>query len=99
MKRLAGEKLPCDLTLELETVGAVFGHGLSSFESPAARSIAKLNPVRPKGPTPCPSKGFGLIAEALALAIINIKPVRNEGPVFQDAASAGLAGCVDGSGG
>jgi hypothetical protein len=52
VKRLAGEKLPCDLTLELETVGAVFGHGLSSFESPAARSIAKLNPVRPKGPTP-----------------------------------------------
>jgi hypothetical protein len=37
---------------ELETVSAVFSHGLSSFESPAARSIAELNPVRPKGPTP-----------------------------------------------
>jgi hypothetical protein len=36
-----------------QTVSAVFSHGLSSFESPAARSIAKLNPVRPKGPIPC----------------------------------------------
>ena len=52
VERLAREKLLCDLTLELETVSAVFSHGLSSFESPAARSIAKLNPVRPKGPTP-----------------------------------------------
>ena len=56
MKRLAREKLLCDLTLELETVSAAFSHGLSSFESPAARSIAKLNPVRPKGPTPRPSQ-------------------------------------------
>jgi SAM-dependent methyltransferase len=30
-------------------MGAVFGHRLSSFESPAARSIATLNPVRPEG--------------------------------------------------
>lgn len=52
MKRLASEKLLCDLTLELDTVGAVFGHGLSSFESSAAQSIAKLNPVRLLGPTP-----------------------------------------------
>jgi hypothetical protein len=35
-----------------DVVGAVFRYGLSSFESPAARSIATLNPVRPKGPTP-----------------------------------------------
>jgi len=32
---LAGEKLLCDLTLELDAVNAVLGHGLSSFESPA----------------------------------------------------------------
>jgi hypothetical protein len=32
---LVGEKLLCDLTLELQTVDAVLGHGLPSFESPA----------------------------------------------------------------
>jgi membrane fusion protein, multidrug efflux system len=36
-------------------VGAVLGHGLSSFESPAYRSIVKLASVRPKGPTPVDS--------------------------------------------
>jgi hypothetical protein len=52
VQRLAGKKLLRDLTLELEAVGAVPGFGLSSFENPAARSIAKLDLVRPEGPTP-----------------------------------------------
>ena len=39
-----------DLTLELDAVGSVLGHGLSSFESPAPRSIPKLDLSTPRGP-------------------------------------------------
>jgi hypothetical protein len=56
VKRLAREKLLCDLTLELETVGTVFGHGLSSFESPAGRSIAKQS---------CPAQGAHSITRSI----------------------------------
>ena len=52
VKRLASQKLLCDLTFELKAVRAMLGHGLSSFESPAYRSIVKPAPVRPEGPTP-----------------------------------------------
>jgi len=34
MQRLAGEKLLCDLALELDAMRAVLGHGLPSCESP-----------------------------------------------------------------
>ena len=41
-----------DLALELDAMGAVLGHGLSSFESPARWSILAGPTVRPRGPTP-----------------------------------------------
>ncbi|BBB12895.1 bacteriophage abortive infection AbiH family protein [Sphingopyxis sp. FD7] len=51
VKRLAVQKLLCDLTLELNAMGSVSCHGLFS-KSPANRSIQLCFPVRPKGPTP-----------------------------------------------
>ena len=50
VERLAGDKLLRDLALELEAMGAVVGHGLLSFESPATRSIVKLDLSGPTGP-------------------------------------------------
>jgi hypothetical protein len=52
MKRLASQIFLGDLALELDGVGTVLGHGLSSFESPAYWSNLKLGSVRPQGPTP-----------------------------------------------
>jgi hypothetical protein len=52
VQRLAGQKLLCDLALDYDAMGSVLGHGLSSFESPACRSIVKSVSVRPEGPTP-----------------------------------------------
>ena len=86
MERLASEKLLCDLTLELETGSALFSHALSSFESLAAPSIAKLNPVRPKGPTP---DIFRMIAtrpppwlDGLAVAILCAADTRTTDKLF-----------------
>jgi hypothetical protein len=50
VKRLAAQKLLCDLTLELYTMGSVSCHGLFS-KSPANRSIQLCLPVRHKGST------------------------------------------------
>lgn len=42
----------CYLALELDAVGTMSNHGLSSFESSALRSIACRHNVRLKGRTP-----------------------------------------------
>lgn len=52
VERLAGQELLSNLTLEFDAVGSVSRHELSSFESPAPRSIPFNPPVRPQGPTP-----------------------------------------------
>src|SRR5262249_15764026 len=41
-----------DLSLELNAMGSVLRHGLSSFESPTRRSIHSQPPVRLQGPIP-----------------------------------------------
>jgi len=50
MERLSGEKLLGDLALELDAVGAVLGHGLSSFESPARGQSLSSSLSGPRGP-------------------------------------------------
>src|SRR4051812_22031889 len=52
VERLARYVIVRHLALELDAVCAVSGHGLPSFESPAHRSIAAVQPVHPQGRTP-----------------------------------------------
>ena len=52
MERLARQVILRHLALELDPMGAVSGHGLPPFESPAPRSIARRHAVRLKGCTP-----------------------------------------------
>ena len=56
MKGLAAKKLLSDLALEFDAVCAVLGHRLSSFESPASRSIHCCRLSRPRGPLQSASK-------------------------------------------
>jgi len=68
MERLAGQVILRHLALELDAVGAVSGHRLSSFESPAPRSIPYRHTVRLKGRTPinCQTFSCGLSSGHLA---------------------------------
>ena len=52
VKRVADEKFLGDLTFKFNAVGSIPSHKLSSFESPAYRSILYSASVRPQGPTP-----------------------------------------------
>src|SRR4051794_16539456 len=52
VERLARYVIVRHLALELDAVCAVSGHGPPSFESPAHRSIAAVQPVHPEGRTP-----------------------------------------------
>jgi hypothetical protein len=50
MKRLAAEKFLGDLTFELDTVGAVSGHVLSSFEARRTGQLLSSPLSNPRGP-------------------------------------------------
>jgi len=52
-----GRSIDVRLTLELDAMRAVPGHGLPSFESPVQGSIPARPTVRPKGPTPVSCTG------------------------------------------
>ena len=56
MQGLAGQELLRDLALELDAVGAVLGHGLSSFESPAEGQFLLAQLSAPRGPLQSASK-------------------------------------------
>ena len=52
VQRLPGDELLGDLTLELDAVRAMLGHGPSSSKTRRARSIHEPPPVRPQGRSP-----------------------------------------------
>ena len=52
VKGLASEIFLSNLSLELNTVGSVLGHGFHPLKAQRSRSIPNVQPVHPQGRTP-----------------------------------------------
>ena len=84
MKGLAGEELLRNLTLELDAVGAVLGHGFHPLKARHTRSIPCASPVRARGRTPEQRSGLSPAVVALRPQMaIGLGVDEADGPTFK----------------
>ena len=92
VKGLASEIFLSNLSLELNTVGSVLGHGFHPLKAQHSRSIPNVQPVHPQGRTPDQQQSVNLTMPLQVLACLsdNAHPVDHSHLTEADASCSSM---------